>query len=178
MRKVVVLRMGHRYERDKRITTHVGLVARAFGANGMILADVGDKGVEESLQKVTELWGGRFFVKSAEPWGKVIEGWKSSGGTVVHLTVYGLPIDEVLEKLPEKDLLVVVGAGKIPAEVFDLADFNISVSSQPHSEVAALAIFLDRIFKGTELKKEFKNWKMRVKPQEKGKKIERKDKNT
>ncbi|MHC1579644.1 MAG: tRNA (cytidine(56)-2'-O)-methyltransferase, partial [Candidatus Alkanophagales archaeon] len=27
--EVVVLRLGHRPERDKRVTTHVGLVARA-----------------------------------------------------------------------------------------------------------------------------------------------------
>jgi tRNA (cytidine56-2'-O)-methyltransferase len=40
--RVTVLRLGHRPERDKRITTHVGLVARAFGAEEMLLAGGGD----------------------------------------------------------------------------------------------------------------------------------------
>jgi tRNA (cytidine56-2'-O)-methyltransferase len=138
----------------------------------MILADVRDGSVEESIRKVTELWGGPFSIKSGIPWKKVVREWKSSGGAVVHMTMYGLPVDEVLEKLRGNDLLVVVGAGKVPPELFELADFNISVTNQPHSEIAALAIFLDRVFRGVELKKEFKDWKLKVRPQEKGKKIE------
>ena len=35
---ISVLRLGHRRERDKRITSHLGLTARAFGANEVILA--------------------------------------------------------------------------------------------------------------------------------------------
>jgi tRNA (cytidine56-2'-O)-methyltransferase len=173
MSKIVILRIGHRPPRDKRVTTHVGLVARAFGADGMILADVRDKRIEESVQKVVELWGGPFFIRTGEPWKRAVEGWKSSGGTVVHLTMYGLPVDEVLEKLRGKDLLIVVGAEKMPAEIFELADFNISVGSQPHSEIAALAILLDRVFKGTELKKEFRNWRLKVMPAERGKRIKK-----
>ena len=33
-----VLRLGHRRERDKRITSHLGLTARAFGADEVFLA--------------------------------------------------------------------------------------------------------------------------------------------
>ena len=36
-KRVIILRLGHRPERDKRITTHVALTARAFGAEGMLL---------------------------------------------------------------------------------------------------------------------------------------------
>jgi predicted SpoU family rRNA methylase len=35
-RVVVILRIGHRPERDQRVTTHVGLTARALGAQGMV----------------------------------------------------------------------------------------------------------------------------------------------
>jgi tRNA (cytidine56-2'-O)-methyltransferase len=174
MSKIVVLRMGHRPKRDKRVTTHVALVARAFGAEGIILADVQDRGVERSVRKVVELWGGQFFIRSGEPWRKVVEDWHSSGGLVVHLTMYGLPIDEVLPSLAGKDLLLVIGAEKMPSEVFDLADFNVAVGNQPHSEVAALAVMLDRIFNGSELKKEFKKWRLRIIPMDKGKKVEKK----
>ena len=41
-----VLRLGHRIGRDKRITTHVALVARAFGAD-KILIDTEDRKTEE-----------------------------------------------------------------------------------------------------------------------------------
>ncbi|KUO39863.1 MAG: hypothetical protein AVW06_03250, partial [Hadesarchaea archaeon DG-33-1] len=142
MSKIVVLRMGHRPQRDKRVTTHVALVARAFGADGIIVASVRDRGVEQSVQKVVELWGGPFFIRSGQPWRKVIEDWRSSGGLVVHLTMYGLPIDEVLPSLRNRnrDLLVVVGAEKMPGEIFDLADFNVAIGHQPHSEVSALAV--------------------------------------
>lgn len=176
MSKIVVLRMGHRPQRDKRVTTHVALVARAFGADGIIVADVRDRGVEQSVQKVVELWGGPFFIHSGQPWRKMIEDWRSSGGLVVHLTMYGLPIDEVLPSLRngDKDLLVVVGAEKMPGELFDLADFNVAIGHQPHSEVAALAVLLDRIFSGSELKKEFKKGRLRIIPKNKGKKVEKK----
>jgi len=172
MSKIVVLRMGHRLDRDKRITTHVGLVARAFGADGMILANIDDKGVKESIMKVVEVWGGDFFVETGVPWRKAVDDWRAEGGLVIHLTMYGMPLDEALNKVRDRDLLVVVGAEKMPAEIFDLSDLNVAVGHQPHSEVAALAVFLDRVFKGSELKKEFKNRKLKIIPSEKSKKIE------
>jgi tRNA (cytidine56-2'-O)-methyltransferase len=172
MSRIVVLRLGHRPLRDKRVTTHVGLVARAFGADGMIIAGAKDKSLEESIRKAVEIWGGPFFIKSGEKWKDIIKGWKSSGGLVVHLTMYGLPVDEVSGSLCGKDLLLVVGAEKVPSEVFDMADFNASVGSQPHSEIAALAVLLDRVFKGAELKKEFKG-KLKIVPDARGKRIER-----
>ena len=173
MPRVVVLRLGHRIPRDSRITTHVGLVARAFGADGIILADTTDLSVERSLRKVVERWGGPFFVRAGEPWQKVIQDWRSAGGTVVHLTMYGLPIERVIPNLRNKDLLIVVGAEKVPGEVFELADFNIAVGNQPHSEVAALAILLDRLFKGAELEKKFLKGKLKIIPTKKGKKLEK-----
>jgi tRNA (cytidine56-2'-O)-methyltransferase len=171
MSKIVVLRMGHRIERDKRVTTHVGLVARAFGADGMILADVHDKGVKESIEKVVSSWGGPFFISAGEPWREVIKNWRASGGLVVHLTMYGMPVDDVIQRVKGRDVLVVVGAEKMPGELFGIADFNVAIGHQPHSEVAALAIFLDRIFGGSELKKEFKKGNIFIYPSERGKKV-------
>lgn len=165
--------MGHRPQRDKRVTTHVALTARALGADGIVLADVEDKQVERSVQRVVELWGGPFFVRAGEPWRRVIQEWHSAGGLVIHLTMYGLPPEEVLPNLQGKDVLIAVGAEKMPSELFDLADFNVAIGHQPHSEVAALAILLDRFFKGSELKKEFKNSKLRIIPSKKGKKVEK-----
>jgi tRNA (cytidine56-2'-O)-methyltransferase len=173
MSKIVVLRMGHRLERDKRVTTHVGLVSRAFGADGIIISNTRDTGIEASINKVVKSWGGDFFVRSGEPWKKVIGKWRNEGGLVVHLTMYGMPFEDVLHKVRDRDLLVVVGAEKMPGDIFKTADLNVAVGNQPHSEVAALAVFLDRVFKGSEFKKEFKNGKLRIIPTEKGKKVEK-----
>ncbi|NOZ58157.1 MAG: tRNA (cytidine(56)-2'-O)-methyltransferase [Euryarchaeota archaeon] len=166
--RVVVLRLGHRPERDKRVTTHVGLVARAFGASGMILTTPDDK-VVESIRKVVENWGGNFFVEVEPEWRRVIREWR---GTRVHLTMYGEHVDEKIGEIRSsgKDVLVVVGAEKVPAEVFQLVDYNIAIGHQPHSEVAALAVFLDRLFEGEELHRSFEG-RMRVVPSTRGKRV-------
>lgn len=172
MPNVTVLRMGHRIERDKRVTTHVGLVARAFGADGMIVTDTKDKSIEESIRKVVDAWGGPFSIQTGEPWRQAIKKWRASGGLVVHLTMYGMPVDDGIQKARGRDVLVVVGAEKMPGEMLGIADLNVAIGHQPHSEVAALAIFLDRLYNGSELKKEFKDSKIKIIPSENGKKIE------
>ncbi len=169
--RIIVFRLGHRPERDKRITTHVALVARAFGANGVIL-DKYDEKVINSVKKVVERFGNDFFIDVKENWRKFFKEWKKSG-KIVHLTMYGINIDDIIERIKKEksDLLVVVGSEKVPREVYEIADYNVAIGNQPHSEVAALAIFLDRYFEGKELRKEFKNAKIKIIPQERGKKV-------
>lgn len=164
-----VLRLGHRIKRDQRISTHCGLVARAFGADGIIYSGEKDEELLNSIKKVTERFGGPFEVKYEKNWRSVIKNWK---GKIVHLTMYGLPIQEKIEEIKncKEDLLIIIGGEKVPGEVYDLANWNIAITNQPHSEIAALAIFLDRFFEGKELEKEFKG-KVKIIPQEKGKKV-------
>lgn len=170
--KVYVLRIGHRPSRDKRITTHVGLVARAFGANGFILGDTVDKNVVESLKKVLKSWGGQMEIMTGVNSIEFIKKWRSNGGEVIHLTMYGLPIDYIVDilKNSNKNKLVIVGAEKVPSKYYLLSDYNVAIGNQPHSEVSALAIFLDRLFEGKELYKRFPNSKIDIVPQAKGKK--------
>src|SRR3989449_10125567 len=109
MARIVVLRVGHRFFRDSRVTTHVCLTARALGADGVIIADQEDKVVESTVRDVTDRFGGPFEVQSGKPWKHAIKDWRAAGGRIVHLTAYGLPLPK---KLPEihginKDLLVV-----------------------------------------------------------------------
>jgi tRNA (cytidine56-2'-O)-methyltransferase len=168
--RVAVLRLGHRPERDKRITTHVGLVARAFGAEEMLLCGR-DAHVEESLRDIAERWGGEFKLKSDVSWRAEVTAWKESGGRVVHLTMYGENLHNVLDEIRKHDdVLVIVGAEKVPAGVYELADWNVAVGNQPHSEVAALAVFLDRLFEGRELEREFEGG-MRIVPSNRGKQV-------
>jgi len=92
-------------------------------------------------------------------------------GTVVHLTMYGLPVDEVAPKVPDGNVLVVVGAEKVPPEVYQRADLNVAVGNQPHSEVAALAILLDRVFHGRMLQRDYEGAQIKVLPCERGKNV-------
>jgi len=173
--RVYVLRLGHRPLRDRRISTHVALVARAFGADGIIFADIVDRKIEEKIRDVVNRWGRKFKIEFGIPWKKVIVNWKKKGGIIVHLTMYGENIEtsDVLERIKRSstNILVVVGAEKVPAEVYKIADFNVAIGNQPHSEVAALAVFLDRLFEGRELTKEFKGAKIRIIPSPRGKKV-------
>ncbi len=174
LRKVYVLRIGHRPSRDKRITTHVALVARAFGASGFLLADVRDTELEERIKKVCERWGRKDFViiTGVNPI-KYINEWKAKGGLVIHLTMYGINLDNVIDNIrsSERDLLIVVGASKVPREYYEISDYNIAIGHQPHSEVSALAIFLDRLYKGAELHFIFPDAKVRIEPSPRGKKV-------
>jgi tRNA (cytidine56-2'-O)-methyltransferase len=173
--KVYVLRLGHRPGRDKRITTHVALVARAFGANGFVLADVCDESVETSLRKVSERWGGKLYYECGVNGKSYVRKWKESGGEVIHLTMYGINVDEVIGRIRSSPLpkLIVVGAEKVERFYYEEADYNVAIGNQPHSEVSALAIFLDRLYRGRELYYEFVDAKFRIVPQERGKRVER-----
>ncbi len=164
------MRLGHRPERDKRITTHVGLVARAFGAEEMLLTGR-DASVEESLADVAERWGGSFRLTADVSWRGEALRWKEAGGRVVHLTMYGSRLPDVIDEIRCcESILVVVGAEKVPAEVYDLADWNVAVGSQPHSEVAALAVFLDKLFQGAEFERDFPGG-LKIVPSARGKQV-------
>lgn len=174
MSEVVVLRLGHRPGRDKRISTHAALVARAFGADGIVFAEYKAGKTKESLECVNEEWGGSFFVEGRRDWREEVEDWQESGGKVVHLTMYGLPVGNEVPELDDEDLLVLIGSEKVPGEVYDLADHNIAVGNQPHSEISALAVFLDRYFGGEELNREFPDAKREIVPSGSGKDVEEK----
>jgi len=169
---VVILRIGHRPERDQRVTTHVGLTGRALGARGMYLA-ASDKGVVQSIADVTERWGGEYFCEDNVKWRSCIKEWKADGGVVVHLTMYGLNLPDVIGEIrPNGKILVIVGAEKVPGEIYGLADYNVAVTGQPHSEISSLALFLDHLFAGTELKNEFSGAHIRIIPSKAGKQTE------
>ncbi|WP_224336440.1 tRNA (cytidine(56)-2'-O)-methyltransferase [Haloprofundus halobius] len=170
--EVVVLRLGHRPGRDDRMTTHIGLTARALGADRALL--VGDASQSETtVRDITARFGGPFEVEVVDSYRDIIRDWK---GTVAHLTMYGERVQDVKEDVrdahAEGPLLVVVGAEKVPFEVYDYADYNVGVTNQPHSEVAALAVFLDRLFEGRELDREWEDAEREVIPMETGKRVE------
>ncbi len=173
-KEVAVLRIGHRLVRDDRTTTHAILVSRAFGSNVMYTTDIDDE-IISTVNKINSSWGGsnEFDLKIIDNWKKLIKEWKGEQGKIVHLTMYGLRINEVIKEIRDIDqkILVVIGAEKVPREIYLLADYNISIGNQPHSEIAALAIFLDRYFNGEQFDKKFTNGKMKIIPSDKGKNV-------
>ncbi len=164
---ITVLRLGHRPARDKRVTTHVALTARAFGADA-VLVSTKDPGLERTVRDVVRRFGGSFRVETGVPWRRLLREWV---GTKVQLTMYGTELDECLPRIPKEDLLVVVGAEKVPRDVYDLVDLNVAVGNQPHSEIAALAVFLDRLLEGAALHREF-GGRLRIRPGSKGRTLE------
>jgi tRNA (cytidine56-2'-O)-methyltransferase len=170
---ISVLRIGHRLVRDDRVTTHAALVARAFGAEMIYMTGILDESIKDTVASVSGRWGGGFKVEIIHDWKKLAKAWKKGGGKVAHLTMYGINIDDIAERLrKESKLLVIIGAEKVPQEVYELADYNIAIGNQPHSEIAALAIFLDRIFIGEQFKKVFADADLKIVPAEKAKKVE------
>lgn len=170
--EVAVLRIGHRPGRDDRMTTHVGLTARALGADRLILPENATD-ASETVEEVTAEFGGPFTVEST---GAPLTAMTEWDGLIAHLTMYGLPIQDLDGELRaahgERPLLVVVGAEKVPFEVYEQADWNVAITNQPHSEVAGLAVFLDRLFGGRELERDWSGASKRVKPEATGKSIE------
>ncbi len=165
------MRVGQRYVRDDRTLTHLCLVSRALGAESIYLEDA-EKDVVGTLDEVNKTWGGDFKAVLGSSWRKVIQESKKEGRKVVHLTMYGVPIQEAVEELrKEEKLLVVVGGPKVPGKVYHEADFNVSVTSQPHSEIAALAIVLHEIQNGEELKRTFQKSRLRILPSARGKRV-------
>ncbi len=173
--EISVLRLGHRLVRDTRMSTHAALVSRALGAKEIIMSGAEEDETVDSIKRVNARWGGHFKITQSENWREIIRHWN---GVVVHLTMYGEQLDKGLPKIRRKlarlktnKLLLVIGAEKVPREVYSLSDFNVAVGNQPHSEVAALAIFLDRIYKGMELYFTFENAKITIIPSSKGKEV-------
>jgi tRNA (cytidine56-2'-O)-methyltransferase len=172
--QVYVLRLGHRPGRDKRVTTHVALVARAFGASGFVMEGE-DRMVIESIEKVKEIWGRNDFVVETTNNGKsYVTQWRRNGGKVVHLTMYGEGLNSKVEEMRRvSPILLVVGAEKVKGWYYKNVDYNIAVGHQPHSEVASVAVFLDRVYMGAELDIQNSDAKLRIIPQRAGKRVVR-----
>ncbi len=170
---LAVLRLSHRVFRDRRISTHLALTARAFGADEFYYTGDHDSHLEESVEKMCLEWGGKIKVSHIKSSWSFIKQWKDTGGTIVHLTMYGIDLTDKLAELKEKEkMLVVAGGVKVPGTIYELTDYNIAIGNQPHSEVAALAVFLDQISESKARKRKFKNAKNVIIPSETGKRME------
>ena len=88
--------------------------------------------------------------------------------------MYGEAVQEVTNKIRESsnDKLIIVGGSRVPSKVYQEADWNVSITNQPHSEVAALSIFLHTLFEGKEYEIDFENSELNVIPTAHGKQVQ------
>lgn len=169
---VHVVRLGYRMGRDPRITTHLGLVSRAWGVSQFNVFGDQDRKLFESIEQVNHRFGGTMECQHQKGVMRWLRDFSSeeNKGVIVHLTMYGEPYKNVVEQLPEdRPIAIVVGGAKVPGEVFKISDFNASVGSQPHSEVAALALFLEAMNTEFERVPEFPNARLIIEPSADGK---------
>ena len=173
-----VLRLGYRKGRDPRITTHLALVSRALGATDFLLAGDDDEGLFENVQSVSERFGGSMaceHVGSGMSWLKRFareDAGDGQPGVVVHLTMYGEPYRKVIPRIRrDRPVTVVVGGAKVPSEVFEHAHYNVAVGNQPHSEVAALALFMEGWFGEGGTERHFPNARLVIEPSARGKEV-------
>jgi len=166
-----VIRIGQRVVRDDRVTTHVALVARAFGASRIFMSEVNPE-IKETIDKINKTWGGNFSIEFIDSWKPLIKRKKKDGFKIVHLTMYGENINEIQSDLKkETNLVIVVGAEKVPREIYEYADYNVAIGSQPHSEISGLALLLDRIQDGNQFNNIFSGAKRRIIPAKNGKNV-------
>ncbi len=172
---IEVVRIGQRLVRDDRVTTHVALVSRGFGAEKIFMTEVNPE-IKDTIKKINYTWGGNFEIEFIDKWKTIVKKKKEDGFKIVHLSMYGQSIDDAEEDIKdEENIIIVVGAEKVPREIYKMADYNVSVGNQPHSEISALAIVLDRIQEGEQFKKEFSNAKRKIIPTKNGKNVQVKE---
>jgi len=61
--EIEVLRIGQRVVRDDRVTTHVALVARSFGAKKIYMNEI-NPDIINTISKINKTWGGPFEIKT------------------------------------------------------------------------------------------------------------------
>lgn len=170
--KLTILRLDHRPFRDKRITTHCALVSRAFGANKFYFSGIEDSTIIEVVNKINDKWGGDFEIKYVKNPIDFVKKFKEKG-IVIHLTMYGENISteiKNIKKQNDKEILLIVGGAKVPKEYYELANYNIAIGNQPHSEVSALGIILYMLDNNC-LTKEFDSKKIKIIPSNSFKKV-------
>ena len=169
--EIEVLRIGQRVVRDDRVTTHVALVARAFGASRIYMNEINPE-IKDTIKKINKTWGGDFEIVMIDSWKKLLKEKIKEEFQIVHLTMYGQLVHKINKEIArEQKILLVVGAQKVPREIYEMAKYNVAVSSQPHSEISALAVLLDRIQNGEQFNKKFPNASRTIIPTSQGKNV-------
>jgi tRNA (cytidine56-2'-O)-methyltransferase len=137
------------------------LTARALGASEITFVGDKDTRLIRYINNLNKNWGGKFKVQFAKSYKEALK--SDTKYKKVYLTRYGNPLQTKSYMLKTyKNLVLIVTLKDEMEAIQKLADFNISVSSQPHCSSAAVAIFLHEFYNGRELAMHFENAKYKL----------------
>ena len=130
-------------------------------------------GIIRYVNKLEKKWGGRFRVSFLKSYKDAFK--KAANYKKVYLTRYGMPLNKLTYTLNTyKNIMLIVSYTEAPSKLLNgLADFNVSVTDQPHCSAPAIAVFLHDFYRGRELAMHFENAKYKVIPKEHGVGIEK-----
>jgi len=165
---ITILVVGkNSYERN----LDIALTARAFGAAEVVYTSEKDPKLVKHIKSIVNKWGGTFSVDFVKNWKKYIK--EKRNYKTFYLTMYGKALDSTHSLIRDyKNILLVVSSADVNTYLMKNADFNISVTTQPHCEASAIAIFLHYFYEGRELAIHFENAKYKVVPSERNVKVE------
>jgi tRNA (cytidine56-2'-O)-methyltransferase len=139
------------------------LTARALGASEITFISKKDARLLRHMGTLNKKWGGKFRVQFAKSYQEALK--SATKYKKVYLTRYGVPLQTKSYTLKTyKNLVLIVTLKDEVDAIHKIADFNISVSSQPHCSAAAIAIFLHDFYNGRELAMHFENAEYKLVP--------------
>ncbi len=146
----------------------LALVSRAFGASAITFCakDAGDiRSIERAIKGTNSKWGGKFSVFHTKNWKEFIN--EKKNYLKIYLTMYGLPMKKLEYQIRTyKNILLIVSFTEAIKPLYRAADFNISITAQPHTCASAISVFLHNFYNGRELALHFENAGYKVVPEE------------
>ncbi len=156
-------------------TLDLSLVARAFGASGITFCPEDRRNAKKiirSFNSINRNWGGKFAVSFTKNWKKFID--EKKNYLKVYLTRYGIPMEKMEYRIRTyKNILVIVSMKESVKPLYRSADFDLSITTQPHSCASSIAVFLHKFYNGRELAMHFENARYKIVPGEHGIRVEK-----
>ena len=147
---------------DYGLSVDLALAARAFGAQQIVFTMPRSTRLERYFRSIASKWGGAFEVLFTSDWAGFIR--ERRNYKSVYLTQFGLPYPKVAPIVKTYKNLIVVISTDGAKSIVGRTDFNVSISTQPHVTISALAIFLHEFYSGRELAMHFENARYKVVP--------------
>jgi tRNA (cytidine56-2'-O)-methyltransferase len=137
------------------------VTSRALGASEITFIGKKDTQLADYMNKMASKWGGKFKVSFAKSYQEFM---KSSDKAIkIYLTRYGTSLTEKSAMISTYKRIVLIVTDKEDVDYINkVADFKISITSQPHCSAAAIAVFLHEYYKGRELAMHFENAKYKI----------------
>lgn len=136
------------------------LTSRALGASEITFIGKKDPRLIRYVNSINRKWGGTFRVSFAKNLNEILK--NSEKAIKVYLTKFGVPLQSKDNMIRTYKNIILITTTKDIPNIHKITDFNISVTSQPHCDTAAIAIFLHEYYKGRELAMHFENAKYKL----------------